>query len=261
MNGSSPNFVSQGLQAFLYRLSPNGQPEGSRSFPDSVDRSVLRFQRDETVKQWFNRCVDDLAKGDINLCQVEANLAAFASVSWKQTDELVFVTISILKTDRDLTDYYDLTESHLHSEEWKSCNRPQYMRLDLDYNTLGPIGTHPFPHVHYSPDGPPRGFLETNGSRNVVVDFMDFVHRQFFPRAWLNWARGVWQTRNRGLLRPEEDPFETIVRAYAENQIGILPDLQEHIDEVAKVLNAEKRDMYRLRVNTDHQRLMAFPNM
>lgn len=128
---------------------------------------------------------------------LEKNLAAFAVVSWRPTNELDFATINILKTDCSLQEYFDLTEEDLKRDEWQSFCNPHYIRFDLDYGTVGPIGTHPLPHLHFSPGDPPRCTVDASRSANVVTDFIEFVYRHFFPNVWLAWAERTWNRHYR----------------------------------------------------------------
>ncbi len=255
-----PSSFSYGVDAFLERLKPHGQPEGERAFLDKVDRALVRFQGPETIKQWFDRCVKTFMPAGIEQWPLEENLAAFAIVSWKPTNELEFVTINVLKTECSLHDYLKLTEAELE-EEWKAFSRPRYMRLDLDYGTLGPIGTHPLPHVHFSPDDSPRCTLDASHSTNIVVDFVEFVYRNLYPNAWLSWAERSWNSYYNDKDRdPERNPFRTIVSGFAENEIGILHRLNKDIAELVAVLAEEKSRLYELHMNAADRQMMTFPD-
>ncbi len=261
MTWDGPSSFSYSVDAFLARLKPHGQPEGERAFPDKVDRASVRFQGPETIKQWFDRCVKTFMPEGLEVWRLEENLAAFAIVSWKPTNELEFVTINVLKTECSLQDYLELTEEDLEMEEWKTFSRPRYMRLDLDYGTLGPIGTHPLPHVHLSPDDSPRCTLDASRSTNVVVDFIEFVYRHFYPKAWLSWAERTWNRDYKDKHRdPERNPFRAIVSGFAENEIGVLHMLNKDIAELVAVLAEEKGRLYELRMNAADRQMMTFPD-
>lgn len=262
MSPSGSRSFSHGVDAFLNRLSPHGQPQGQRAFPEKVELALLRFQGTETIKQWFGRCVKSFMPKDVEQWrQVEENLAVFAVVSWGADNELEFVTINALKTECSLKDYHDLTENDLEKEEWRAYSQPRHLRLDLDYGTLGPIGTHPLPHVHLNPDGPPRCVLDASHSTNIVVDFMEFVYRHYFPGVWLDWAERTWNRHYRQTKRnPELNPFRAIVSAFAENQIGVLHERTRDVSDLVDVLQREKDSLYELRMNAADRRLMTFPD-
>lgn len=256
-----PQSFAFGVDAFLARLSPMGQASGVRKFPKAVDRARLRFQGTETLKQWFDRCATEFMPEGIEYWRIEENLAAFAIVSWRPVSELDFVTINVLKTECSLQDFFDLTEDDLKTEEWRDFSRPHYIRLDLDYNTIGPIGTHPLPHIHFSPNSPPRCALDTTHSTNIIVDFMEFVYRHFFPDHWLAWAERTWNRHYKSSRRdPELNPFRAIVSGFSENQIGVLHSLSKEISELVSVLTEEKRGLYELRMNAVDRQLMTFPD-
>ena len=259
MNWDGPRSYGYGVDSFLHRLSPYKQPLGLRTFPENLDRAVLRFQGGETIKQWFDRCVKTFTPDGPEGCQIEDNLAAFAFVSWRPTNEIDLLSINLLRTDCSLRDYFDLTEQELITD-YREVNRPHYFRLDLDYGTLGPIGTHPMPHVHFSPDDPPRFTLDSSRSSNIVVDFLDFIYRHFEPGKWLDWAERVWndfyEPRD-----PERNPFGRIVAAYNESQIAVIRSLAAEISELVSVLANARDEMYDLRMNRDDRRVLSFPDL
>jgi hypothetical protein len=183
-------------------------------------------------------------------------------VSWRAGNELDYVTIDLLKTECPLQDYLQLTEEDLQDEVLRAMSRPQYMRLDLDYGTLGPIGTHPLPHLHFSPVDPPRFTLDASRSTNVIVDFIDFVYRHYFPRTWLEWARQTWNRHYKEKNGdPERNPFDAIVASYNESQMGVIRSLAVDIAELASVLHDARSRMYDLRMNEEDRRLASFPDL
>lgn len=255
---------SYGVDALLASLSPKGQPEGRREYPSGVDRATLRFQGGETIKSWFDRCVNAFMPGPQGLesWQLEENLAAFASVSWKRGNLLEHATINILKTECSLRDYFGLTEDDLKAKDYQDYSKPSYLRLDLDYGTLGPVGTHPLPHVHCSPDDPPRFASNASRSTNVVVDFFDFVYRHHFSPKWQLWAEQVWNRRYLGEGRdPNYNPFPRIIASYNESQVGVIRSLADDINKLAVALDEEKDQLFELRVSDADRRLMMFPDL
>ena len=253
--------LSPGVDQFLARLSPNGQPEGRGAFPERVDQALLRFQGTETVKQWYDRCVAAFMPEGIHAWSLEENLAAFAILTWRPDNELNFVTINVLKTECSLKDYLDLTDDDLKDADFKELSQPKYLRLDLDYGTLGPIGTHPLPHIHIGSHDSPRCALDASQSTNIVVDFIEFVYRHFFPEQWLAWAERAWNRRYQRLGRdPEQNPFRAIASAFAENEIGFLRESSKDIADLLRVLQDEKNDLFPLRMNPVDRQLMTFPD-
>ena len=260
MTWDGPNSFAYGVDALLAHLSPNGQAAGTKAFPETVDRAVVRFQGAESVRQWFERCVKAFMPEGLERWQIEPNLAAFAIVAWKPENQLDFATINVLKTECSLEDYRALTDEDL-TGEWRELAKAHYLRLDLDYGTLGPIGTHPLPHVHFSPDDPPRFTLDASFSTNVVVDFMEFVYRHFFPKEWLTWAERTWSRHYKRTKRnPERNPFGRIVSAFADNEISVLHSLSKDVANVVAVLSKEKQCLYDLRMNAEDRRLLTFPD-
>jgi hypothetical protein len=256
-----PTSFAYGVDALLTRLSSNAQDAGVKTFPEKVDRASVRFQGPETIKQWFDRCVKTFMPEGLEVWRLEENLAAFAIVSWRSKNELEFVTINVLKTECDLQDYFELKEEDLKEKEWVRYSKPQYIRLDLDYGTLGPIGTHPLPHVHFSAEDPPRCTLDASRSTNVVVDFMEFIYRHFFPHMWLSWVERTWDRHYKDKKRdPDRNPFPRIVSAFADNEIAVLHSLAGDLAELANVLAEEKNSLFDLRMNANDRYLMTFPD-
>jgi hypothetical protein len=134
-------------------------------------------------------------------------------------------------------------------------------RLDLDYGTLGPIGTHPLPHVHFSPTDPPRCTLDASRSTNVVIDFVELVYRHFYHDVWRSWAERTWDRyyddRNDD---PDRNPFRAIVDAFARNDIGFLHANAAAIAELVGVLDREKSKLYELRMDPADRYIMTFPD-
>ena len=172
------------------------------------------------------------------------------------------MTINVLKTECSLQDYLELTEKDLDNEEWKTFSRPRYMRLDLDYGTLGPIGIIHC-RTYISALTIPRAAPSTRAgcSTNVVVDFIEFVYRHFYPKAWLSWAERTWNRDYKGKHRdPGTQPLLAIVSGFAENEIGVLHMLNKDIAELVAVLAEEKGRLYELRMNAADRQMMTFPD-
>jgi hypothetical protein len=261
VNWDGPKSFAYGVDAFLTRLSTDGQSGGEKAFPEKVDRALVRFQGPETIKQWFDRCVKAFMPEGLECWRLEENLVAFAFISWKPTNEIDFATINVLKCECSLQDYLDLTEEDLKKDEWQAFSRPHYIRLDLDYGTIGPIGTHPLPHLHFSPADPPRFTLDASHSTNVVVDFMEFVYRHFFPDVWLAWVKRTWNRHYKDAKRnPDRNPLPAIVSAFADNEISVLHTLSKEIADLLTVLKTEKDRMYDLRMNLADRHLITFPD-
>ncbi len=177
-------FLSERVEALLASLSAAGRPTGTSSFPATItrkNRSSLRCSQTENLADWFRRCVEELCHGDTNHCEIEENMALFGYLEWREPGTLSYATINILCADCSLVDFY-LDEDN--------NRRAQYLRLDLDYESLGPIFVHPLPHIHAVCHEPVARFeLDEFGSSNIVIDFLEFVYRNLQHDKWLNWER------------------------------------------------------------------------
>ena len=74
----------------------------------------------------------------------------------------------------------------------------------MNYNTLGDPFTHPLAHVHVSDESHPRFSLDGGTSGNVIVDYLEFLYRNYVFDDWLNWAKRQWLNQEGADLIDEE---------------------------------------------------------
>lgn len=67
----------------------------------------------------------------------------------------------------------------------------RYHRLDYEPQQPGPLFLEPLPHLHSSPEGSPRQALALSADSNLLVEFLDFLYRNYFPETWNKWLFGV----------------------------------------------------------------------
>jgi hypothetical protein len=234
-------FLSDGIAQAVQVLSPGGRPAGTSCFPAGVTRDNVKARSGYTPRDWLLRCVKDVLHGDESLCLVEDNLAVFALIEWRDGERLTYANIQVLRADATISEY---------------CRdggiKADYLRLDLDFGALGDIFTHPLPHVHDKPDGPPRFTFELPSS-NIVVDFFDFVYRQFYHDKWVAWARQAWDDHyEKTITRAEEidsNPFNIIVEAFKAAQYEALRDRQDQVQKLKRVLQSWKDQLFPLRLD------------
>ena len=243
------NFTEiDGLVAYL-----NGEgPKGVRVFPkvEGVDLADLRVGEKETIKAWFRRCVDKFtaAGKQLEQYQVTENLMILAEVEWGNPERrLLACGMSVLKAESSLDDCY------------LDDNIPAYyLRMDFDYGTLGPMFTHPLPHIHAWPsDAAPRFAAEGMGD-NVVIDFLEWVCRHFYHDKWLEWVDAVCCPIFSKQYSKERDPLQQIFRAFKESSLSFLRERQNDVQHIKKLLKEEKDRKFSLRAWTNDRALISY---
>ena len=172
-------------------------------FPRGWDAGKGRISTTESLHDWFKRCVDRGLGGQIEDCTIEDNLAVFVVVHWRH--QLVsYINFQALVTiDASLVDFY---------LDDKQAIRAHYLRLDYDLNSLGEMFREPAPHIHVRPDGEPRHSFVPG--QYAVVDFFDFLYRNYCYQQWLTWADTVWRMEagirglNADILERVQDSFK-----------------------------------------------------
>src|SRR5207302_1886646 len=92
-------------------------------------------------------------------------------------------------------------------------------------------------HVHVSDESHPRFALDGGTSGNVIVDYLEFLYRNYVSDEWLKWARRQWLARDGAdLIDEENDPFERIVEAFTEAQFGVLETYAPVIHRIKQML-------------------------
>jgi len=241
---------SPGSENLLRFLHPWGVQRGQSVFPRDWDVREGGIGNAESVAEWFRRNVDGQLGGDVGACSVEENLAAFASLRWEGDTVLTSVNFqAVIVLDRDLDDFYVNGSSDF-----------QYLRLDYDRSSLGPIFGEPLPHVHTKARGAPRFALDSMSSGNVVMDFLDFVYRNYFHRPyWLNWARRVWRD-SAAELKIADDPLPAIESAFADSRLDVLlqGDFPERIRRMKQAWTASKDRHFPLFIDVAEARLLSY---
>lgn len=242
---------SQGAANVISALAPTGRPSGSAHFPwvtgwtDENARVKVthteRFNLNEILRGWFRDLIGNSNNPEVRIeqCQIEsrienristepvAGMACVAAVAWN-AGVLDFCRMQVLVTHRgDLLDFYLGQNPEVTA---------QYYRLELDARQPGPLFTHPQPHVHSVPDGPPMFAFNSPSDEYLPISFLEFIYLNHFAVEWRSWAEAVCR-RNKPDL-----PFANLVEHYNKGEIlGVLPKFESHIAELKLILGAEKR--------------------
>jgi hypothetical protein len=245
-----PLFLSSAVTGILAALEAT-TPTGVRSFPQVADQPTVRMAGGETVHQWFTRCVRVFEERDWPLVKWEAapDLAIIALVEWGEpVKQLKACSIQVVKTDGALADF--LADSMIAA---------YYFRFDWDYGTLGPIFTHPLPHVHaWKEDDAPR-FVCEGDTCNVVVDFLEWIVRHFYHDDWLMWATDACEASFDTRFGKDENPLDRIFLAFHESKINVLRQYPNEIEDIRRILRERKDQAYSLRVSQFDRNLLKYP--
>jgi hypothetical protein len=253
------SYLSPGVENLVHVLNPWGRPEGQASFPAGLGVQVPRAKGHETVQQWFVRAVDTALEGRPDACSIAVGdnrqMGLLGSIHWHNGSELSFARLHAIVCEGMLDDLY-LDET--------SSVPAYYLRLDYDLEALGELFSHPHPHVHSAPWPKfalrfPPDMAETG---NVVMDFVDFLYRNFFHATWMEWARSTWESeavRLAGRSAVEEDLFSLISEAFRASQPQMLRQqpYRGALTRMKRVWRESRDSLFPLRVPPDLSRLLS----
>ena len=223
--------------------------DGIACFPRDLDKYGSERQADEAIRHWFVRLVNDYSYGNPKACAVEDNIAVFAAVQWRDR-MLTYANIQVIVADCDLDDFYLGVSAEA-----------QYLRLDLDYETLGDPFSHPLPHIHVGGGCSARFALEGGNAANIVVDFLEFVYRHYAPGQWRKWVEHEWNRHFAAVATDEdENPFPPVMEAFDSSQFNILRDMPRQLAEIKTVLRQCKDRFFTLQSNSFDRELLEYPS-
>jgi hypothetical protein len=241
----SPQCLSPGVELFLEQIRPHGRKE--TAYPYELNATATRREHNETVHQWFVRLVDTYCQKDPSVVAIEDNIAVFASLKWDK-DALYYASIPTLITESSVEEFYLYGKAQV-----------AYLRLDLNLDTLGDPFSHPLPHIHLIDDLHPRFALDGR-SGNVLVDYLEFLYRNFQSGKWVDWARHHWRTE-RGFPQDNEiDPFELVLNAFTDAQISILRENAPVILQINRTLRRVKDSFFSAHMEPTDRELLAYPS-
>lgn len=191
------------------------------------------------IHSWFKSSVNR-AGGDLNQCKIEENLAAFIALRC-DGNIIRYASMQLLvTTDATLEDFY----------ERKGKGKHHYFRLDYEpEHRLEEMFRTPLAHIHVNPLGAPRISLSGMGTGNVVIDFFDFLYRNYFYNQWRSWAKDVWDKDvKRRMIRPDKDPWFTIEAAFRHNKLDQLRRFSTEIGWMKQAFRATKDAAFNLRI-------------
>lgn len=195
------DYFSSGFRNLVVAICSH-QNRSEAHFPYGCHETRISSQ--DSVHTWFTRLVDNQLKGRVEECAVETNMGVFAHLRYR--DGLIaYANIQVIVAEADLETFY--------LDDKTPCS---YFRFDYDLDCLGKMFKEPQPHVHTVPEGAPR-FGQHLQRGNAVVDFFDFIYRNYHHAKWISWARYAYSREGPALGR-EEDVFKPIEEAFKANK-------------------------------------------
>lgn len=221
---------SHSSATLLRILNPYKKSNGERHFPHQLKnrQGETKFSKSESAQQWFIRITQDILNNDVQSCQIEENIAFLASIKWRN-NLINYINFQVLITiGGNLHQYFNGCSAMEH----------QYFRLDLDYNSSGLLFKETIPHIHTLPKGRPRFFFDYRESRNILLDFLEFIYFNYKNDVWLEWAMTVWE---KNISRKyEKDTLPMILEASKTNQL--IPNIEKYKKDIFDFKNALKRE-------------------
>jgi len=241
------NLFSESVDDLLLTIRPHGSP--SSTFPPGLNQTVAWRNPDVSLHAWFTNIVDQCCEGDPAQSALEDNIALFVNLKWKDRTRLVYANVQTLVVDGQLDDYYV-----------NGSLQAQYLRLDLDYTTLGNPFSHPLVHLHSDGDLSPRFALEGGPSGNILVDYLEFLYRHYVPTKWLAWANRVWSREFQSSAKDDEvNPFPAIVQAFWDGQFEILRDHAQVLERIKTSLCRRKDEAFLLHMDGSDRTILEYP--
>jgi hypothetical protein len=197
--------------------------------------------------------VDEPLGRDTQACTIEDNLAFFLQFAWDDNRRFTYVACQALAVIGGT-----IEDVYLESPD----AQVRYVRLEYDANPLmtGSLFSHPVAHVHAQPSEAPRFALEIGDDCFILIDFLDFLYRNFCHAAWSRWADSIWRK-----AAPDADSaahFGAIHRFLLEEDgpgkrarvADMLALCKQWLPQIKRNLRAEKAEMP-MNLAVDRERL------
>jgi hypothetical protein len=123
------------------------------------------------------------------------------------------------------------------------------------YDPLGEMFSHPLAHVHIGNGDTPRFALQGDGDGNVLMDFLEFVYRNFAYDKWRLWAGRKWSKT----YPTRVAEFDQIARYFAVSDFMGLRQDAKIITDIKKVLRRARQDSFDCKAQPTDLALMQYP--
>ena len=219
------------------------------------------------VHLWFRNLVD-MVESDENSrpfkrWAIEENMVVRANIKYKTIGKKKKkeVQISKLKMEIIIVDPNSQGPQRTVEDFYLDPSIPyHYFRLEYDLGSLGNMFNHPHPHIHTVPDGAPRFSGPCVESGNIVVDFFDFLYRNYYHDKWLSWARSAYEAHGeilQGLF--DSSNFDSIAALFSKSNHELLmknhePDLRL----IKKACRHRKDEIFEPRIDIRLSKTLAY---
>lgn len=234
---------SLGSDIVLNAVYPHGRSQ--TAFPMGLDSDDGKWRRSETLHQWFKRLVDKHCDGQAAELALEDNIAILALLNWDK-QRIIYASVPILIVSGcTLAEYYS----------GKASSEEIYLRLDLSYDPLGEMFSHPLAHIHFGNHKDPRFALVGGTNGNVLMDFLEFVYRNFAYAKWQKWAKQQWMHK----YPAREQEFDLIFQAFKESRLQILRDNASTLSQLKNTLRDAKDYIFNCQTSGADIKIMEYP--
>ena len=239
---------SDGIADLVCDIHPYSQNQGNKWFPRKWDPVAGKQRGNESLHAWYRRCVDTYFDGKPDRYAIEENFAAFVSVRWVDDTKLIFVSAqAIIVRNKTLASFYA-----------NDSDEVQYLRLDYNGGRIGAMFKEHWPHVHIAEDGEPRFPCDPSTTGNIVIDFFDFIYRNYYHPKWLAWAQLVWAPHvvRLGLVA---DPFPVVADAFNAHKINaLLSTYRDYVVMMKQAWRENNDKLLPLFVDNGNCRLLSY---
>ena len=236
------DFFSYGVEQFLPQIQPRGGRIDHVVVPQNLPAQDARRNQKEPLHDWFVRLISLHCNKDPNRVELEENIAIFAQLRWSNY-KLRYANIQTIITGCDLVDYLN------------QGGDATYLRLDFDDQSLGAPFTHPLAHIHVEGESNPRFALEGGDSGNIIVDYLEFIYRNYAPSMWYSWAKRTWN----GRFPNRTEAFDTIINAFKDSQFQILQNESLLLAQIKQVLRQHKDKTFPFHMNGKDRVVLEYP--
>ena len=239
---------SEGVEAIVRAINPYSQTVGHKWYPPKWDPQAGKQLGSEPLLDWYRRCVDTYFGGSPDRYAIEENFASFVSVRWVEETKLTYVSAqAIIVRNKTLRSYYA-----------GGSNEVQYLRLDYNGSRIGPMFKEHWPHIHIEEGGEPRFPSDYSTTGNIVIDFYDFIYRNYYHAKWMEWAELIYDAHasNLGIVI---NPFPAVQQAFNANQIPFLTGkYRQYIEQMKRAWRHNNDKLLPLFVDNERCRFLSY---
>lgn len=239
---------SAGVDAIVQAIHPYSQKEGHRWFPPKWEPEAGKQGGNEPLLDWYRRCVDTYFGKSPNRYAIEENFASFVSVRWVEETKLTYVSAqAIIVRNKTLKSYYA-----------NGSDEVQYLRLDYHGARIGAMFKEHWPHVHIAEDGEPRFPSDYSTTGNIVIDFFDFIYRNYYHSKWIDWAELIYDDYA-SKLGVSPNPFPAIRQAFDAHQIPLLlGKYRPYLEQMKRAWRENNDSLLPLFISNENCRLLSY---